>query len=831
MRDKKLRPQVRGKFIYLGEKKLYIRGVTYGTFHPNCADELYPDPDVVAQDFAQMAANGVNSIRTYTVPPGWLLDLAHQHNLHIMVGLPWEQHIAFLDDKQRIRDIEKRVCAGVHACAGHPAILCYAIGNEIPAPIVRWYGRRRVEKFFKRLYRAVKAEDSETLVTYVNYPSTEYLQLPFVDFVCFNVYLESQERLEAYVARLQNLAGDRPLVMAEIGLDSLTNGKEAQAKTLEWQLRTIFEAGCAGCFVFAWTDEWYRGGFDIEDWDFGLTDRQRCPKPALQAVCQAFSEIPFPVNRPWPRISVAVCSYNGACTIRDTLQALQHLEYPDYEVIVVDDGSSERVAEIAKEYGVRVIIHAKNQGLSSARNTALEAATGEIIAYIDDDAYPDPHWLTYLAATFLNGDYAGVGGPNLPPPGDGWIADCVANAPGGPIHVLLSDQEAEHIPGCNMAYWKSHLQAVGGFDPRFRAAGDDVDICWQLQKRGWTLGFSPAAIVWHHRRNSLRMYWKQQKGYGRAEALLEQKWPDKYNCVGHLHWSGRLYGRGLVQILGWPLERIYHGTWGSALFQSLYQPASGLWSALPTMPEWYLVILTLAGVSVLGAFWQSMLFAIPLLLATVAIPVVQAILSASKASFTTPAQSRLTSLKLYGLTSLLYLLQPLARLWGRLSNGLTPWRRHGVAAFVFPRPLNWTIWSESWQPLEQRLTILEDGLRKQGAVVWHGSDFDTWDLELRGGFFGFVRILTVIEEHGSGKQLIRFRCWPRVAFRTLVMTLLLANLAFIGAFDRAVIAAAILTLAALLVLAIAFLDCAAATACCLRALKLAELQEGGKITK
>jgi GT2 family glycosyltransferase len=830
MRNKKPRPQVRGKFIFSGEKKLYIRGVTYGTFGPNRADELYPEPKVVAEDFAQMAANGVNSIRTYTVPPVWLLDLAYQHNLQIMVGLPWEQHIAFLDDKRRIRDIEQRVRDDARSCAGHPAILCYAIGNEIPAPIVRWYGRRRVENFLERLYRAVKAEDPESLVTYVNYPSTEYLQLLFVDFVCFNVYLESQDRLAAYLARLQNLAGDRPLVMAEIGLDSLRNGKKSQAKTLEWQLQTIFEAGCAGCFVFAWTDEWYRGGFDIEDWDFGLTDRQRCAKPALQAVRQAFTEIPFPANRSWPRISVAICSYNGARTIRDTLDALQHLEYPDYEVIVVDDGSSDRVAEIAKEYGVGVIIHAKNQGLSSARNTALEAATGEIIAYIDDDAYPDPHWLTYLAATFLDGDYAGVGGPNLPPPGDGLIADCVANAPGGPIHVLLSDKEAEHIPGCNMAYWKSRLQAVGGFDPRFRAAGDDVDICWRLQERGWKLGFSPAAVVWHHRRNSVTMYWKQQKGYGKAEALLEQKWSDKYNCVGHLRWSGRLYGRGLVQTLGWPLERIYHGTWGNALFQSLYQPAPGLWSALATMPEWYLLILTLAGLSVLSVFWKSMLFAILLLLAAASIPVVQAILSASQASFTTPAKSRLTRLKLYSLTALLYLLQPLARLWGRLTNGLTPWRRHGAAAFVFPRPLNRTLWSESWQPAEQRLTLLEDGLRQHRAVVWLGSDFDRWDLEMRGGFFGFVRILMVIEEHGSGKQLIRFRCWPRVAFRTLIMTLLLVSLALIGAFDRAGIAAAILALAALLVLLIAFLDCAAATACCLKALKLVELQAGGKIT-
>src|SRR5207245_2021241 len=80
-------------------------------------------------------------------------------------------------------------------------------------------------------------------------------------------------------------------------------------------------------------------------------------------------------------------------------------------------------------------------------------------------------------------------------------------------------------------------------DPQFRVAGDDVDVCWQLQKRGWTLGFSPAAVVWHHRRDSVRAYWRQQRGYGRAEALLEAKWPEKYNSAGHLTWTGRVYGR------------------------------------------------------------------------------------------------------------------------------------------------------------------------------------------------------------------------------------------------------------------------------------------------
>ena len=275
------RPRAHGKFLFVGDEKLYVRGVTYGTFRSGADGEEAYDPEVVARDFQLMTTNGINAIRTYTVPPRWLLDAAQQYGLRIMVGLPWEQHVAFLDERKRRRLIEERVRAGVRACAGHPAILCYTIGNEIPAPIARWYGHHRIERFLHRLYHGAKAEDPEGLVTYVNYPSTEYLQLHFLDFMCFNVYLETQETLEAYLARLQNIAGDRPLVMAEIGLDSSRNGEKQQARTLDRQVRTAFAAGCAGAFVFAWTDEWHRGGYDIEDWDFGLTTRARRPKAAL----------------------------------------------------------------------------------------------------------------------------------------------------------------------------------------------------------------------------------------------------------------------------------------------------------------------------------------------------------------------------------------------------------------------------------------------------------------------------------------------------------------------------------------------------------------------
>jgi beta-galactosidase/beta-glucuronidase len=320
------RPWAHGKFIYVGQDKLYVRGVTYGTFNPGENGNPYHDPEVVERDFAMIAANGANAIRTYTVPPTWLLDRAQQHGLRVMVGLPWEQHVTYLDSRRRANSITEQIRSGIRSCARHPAVLCYAIGNEIPSSIVRWHGRRRTEDFLERLYRAAKEEDPEGLVTYVNYPSTEYLDLPFVDLVCFNVYLESRNDLEAYLARLHNIAGERPLLMGELGLDSRRNGQGIQAQALDWQVRTAFGSGCAGAFVFSWTDEWHRGGHEIEDWDFGLTRRDRSPKPALDAVRLAFNEVPFPPDAPWPRISVVICSYNGARCIRDCLEDYPHRE-------------------------------------------------------------------------------------------------------------------------------------------------------------------------------------------------------------------------------------------------------------------------------------------------------------------------------------------------------------------------------------------------------------------------------------------------------------------------------------------------------------------------
>ena len=198
--------------------------------------------------------------------------------------------------------------------------------------------------------------------------------------------------------------------------------------------------------------------------------------------------------------------------------------------------------------------------------------------------------------------------------------------------MLITDEEAEHLPGCNMAIRKSCLEALGGFDPQFRVAGDDVDMCWRLQHHGWRLGFCPAAVVLHHRRDSVRAYWKQQRGYGKAEALLVQKWPEKFNSAGHHTFSGRLYGHGLVHLF-FRRRRIHYGIGGFAPFQSLYERAPSVLGALPLMPEWYFLIGTLVGITLLGSLWEQLLVAGPLAAIAATLSTVNAVAAALDSSF------------------------------------------------------------------------------------------------------------------------------------------------------------------------------------------------------
>jgi GT2 family glycosyltransferase len=758
---------VHGKFLHVNGEKFLIRGVTYGPFRPDANGDYYKGEVDVARDFAAIAAAGANTIRTYISPPLWLLDVAEEYGLKVLVGIAWQQHVTFLDDARTRREIADVVRDTVRRCQRHPAVLGYTLGNEIPSSIVRWYGSKKVERFLRRLFDVAKEEDPTALVTYVNYPATEYLLLPFLDFLCFNVYVESPADLSAYVARLHNLADGRPVVLSEVGSDSEGGHEDGQASALEWQIRRPFAGGCAGIFVFSWTDEWFRDGYDISGWAFGLTDRQRRPKPALESTRVAFQSLPFPDETDWPKISVVICTYNGARYIREACDALCRLEYPNFEVIVVCDGSTDDTLAILSDFDFNVISVA-NGGLSRARNVGLRAAAGEIIAYLDDDAYPEPDWLNYLAWSFMNSSHGGIGGPNFPPPDDNFWALCVAHSPGGPNHVLLADDLAEHIPGCNMAFRRSVLEHVGGFDEDFRIAGDDVDICWKVQETGGTIGFSPSAVVWHHRRNSIPAYLKQQFNYGRAEGMLAAKWPPKFNSAGHVRWDGKIYGTGRATPAVGAKLVVYQGTWGSAPFQSIYEKPAGLMSTLTMMPEWHFVVGMLAAVCALGFVWKPFAFALIAFVPALIVQIVQSMRGASAARFSEKRLSRTGYVCAKFVIGALHYLQPLTRMRGRIVEELGPWRLSlkplTLSGFKSP----W-FWYETWLSKEARLETLEAKLQRLGVKTIRSDAYDSWDLEVVGGLAGRARALMVIEEHGAGRQLVRYRIEPRFSLITRAM--------------------------------------------------------------
>src|SRR5205085_7110639 len=123
------------------------------------------------------------------------------------------KHVCFLDSEAARASARRAVREAAAHGRGHRAVLAYSVANEVPACVVRWHGARRVERFLAELSDVARQADPEGLVTYANFPPTEYLDLSFLDFVTFNVYLHDQEAFSRYLLRLQNLVGDRPLLL------------------------------------------------------------------------------------------------------------------------------------------------------------------------------------------------------------------------------------------------------------------------------------------------------------------------------------------------------------------------------------------------------------------------------------------------------------------------------------------------------------------------------------------------------------------------------------------------------------------------------------------
>lgn len=784
--------RVQAKFFFEGEKKFFVKGVTYGPFAPDKDGHHFGTPEKARADLAMMRETGINLVRIYYVPPRWFLDACAEHGIRCLISIPWAEHVEFLNQRKIRREIEQTVVAAVTAHKGHPAVFGFLVGNEIPSHMVRWLGPRRVTEFLESLIYMAKRANPDVLYSYASFPPTEYLLPQNVDFLTFNVYLHRRGDFQRYLARLQNLAEDRPLILGEFGMDTIRHPEEEQEDMLSWHIEDVVRGGLAGTIIYAWTDEWFRGGQEILDWAFGLVTRERQPKKALHAVKKLFGgEKPLAERVPlekYPRVSVVVCSYNGGKTLSHCLHALDRVDYPDYEIVFVDDGSTDNSQEVVAAWeqsrekrraqGAKLPdfqnIRQQNMGLSYARNAGAAAATGEVIAYTDSDCMADPDWLYYLVGTLLSGDYAGVGGPNVSPPAQDWIQACVAAAPGGPSHVLLTDVVAEHIPGCNMAFHRWAFDQVGGFDPDYRKAGDDVDFCWRLQQGGQVIAFSPAAVVWHYRRFTLQAFRKQQEGYGEAESMLRFKHLVFFGPTGTAKWKGQIYGAPrFTWLVNSPL--IYHGVFGEGLFQSIYPtPRSEVANYLASL-EW--VLLT-AFVAVLSIGFPELRIVPYLMFGGTFLVALSYMLQARLEPQFDSVLARL-------LVAFLAFTQPLVRGWTRYFTWLkykrTPENvirareteleeKHatgGTASFEF--------WNEEGHGRERLLAEATRMLEEEGWSYSIDTGWKTWDLQIYGSFWWMVRLRSVTEYHGGPKCLTRATLRLRTSGVTMLLNFLVIS--------------------------------------------------------
>jgi O-antigen biosynthesis protein len=234
--------------------------------------------------------------------------------------------------------------------------------------------------------------------------------------------------------------------------------------------------------------------------------------------------------------------------------------------------------------------------------------------------------------------------------------------------------------------------------------------------------------------------------------------------------------------------------------------------SLPLMPEWYFLVGSMVLLSLLGIAWTPLLWLAPVALLAVGATLWQACQGAMRADFRGRTLTPGKIWRLRATVAWLHLLQPLARLQGRIMHGIGPWRRRDLKLSPSPAPREDAFWSEEWVASETRLTGIENELRLADRPVRAGGDFDRWDLTVQGGLLGGLRAVAMVEEHGAGRQLFRLKAWPTTPRSAWLSVTLLSALALLAARDEAWLAAGPLAAVALAFAGLIYASCASATA-------------------
>ncbi len=226
------------------------------------------------------------------------------------------------------------------------------------------------------------------------------------------------------------------------------------------------------------------------------------------------------------KVSILIPLKSDNAYIRETLARLKEIDYPDYEIIVLPD------APYSWGDSVRVIPTGA-VGPAAKRDAALAYAQGDIIAFLDDDTFPERDWLKNAVKYFDDARVAAIGGPAVTP-----AADTLRQQASGAVYVSLlgggnyayrylpkQAKEVDDYPTCNLLVRRSVLQQLGGFDTTFWP-GEDTKLCLDIIKRGMKIIYAPDVIVYHHRRPLFRGHLHQVRNYAMHRGYFVKRFPE-----------------------------------------------------------------------------------------------------------------------------------------------------------------------------------------------------------------------------------------------------------------------------------------------------------------